>query len=549
VKLLTRQGWTIAALAVAVMLVGSACGTTQEQAQEQRRGRQSSVTLAPPDEPPRPGGKLVYGLSGETDGWHPGTSRWAPSGVQVSHSFFDTLTAYDDDLEVKPFLAEAFDHNEDYTQWTIRMRPGVEFHDGTPADAAAVKANIDWHRKSSLTSVPFALVDDTVVVDDLSVRVDLSETWVTLPNAFATQVGVLAAPSMLDDPEGSRHPVGTGPFVFDEWTPDAKLVVKKNDHYWQGGYPLLDEIEFRPIPDPVARKSALESGELDIAEITEPQDIIDFTAKAQEGEFQLFTDEKSEVPENLVMLDTAVAPFDDLTARQALAYGTDKDAYIETIGKGLYEPANSPYHRESRWYTDVDYPQFDPAKARELVDQYKREHDGRFEFTLIGTSADRDRRSFLKEMWEPLGVKVSLQDVELGQLVLKVISGDYQSTMWSYFDAPNPVADSIWWICDSAKPPGELALNFARNCDPEMDAAFQQARQTPDLDEQKKYYDIVQERMAEDLPFIWLYHTQSAVVTKPNVWDVTTWRLPDGDVGLPLQSGTHPLFQIWVTEQ
>jgi ABC-type transport system substrate-binding protein len=530
-------------------LAATACGGGGSSDSSPEGEDNTSVTLEAPHQAPEPGGRMVYGLIAETDGWHPGQSRWAASGTEVAKAFYDTLSAYDENLEIQPFLAEAFVPNEDFTEWTIKMREGVTFHDGAPADAEAVKFNIDWHRESPLTSPPFQLVVDTIVDDPLSLRVTLSETWVTFPNAFATQIGVLASPAMLDSPDGARHPVGTGPFVFDEWTPDATLVVTKNDDYWQEGYPYLDEIEFRPITDPVGRKAALETGEIDIAQISVPGAIRDFTDQAEQGNYQVFIDEKGEVAEDFVQLNTAVPPFDDLVARQALAYATDKDLYNQTIGEGLYEVANSPYQKRSQWHVDVDYPQYDPVKAQELVDEYKAAHGGEFAFDMTGTASTRNNRSLLKEMYEDVGIDVSLSDTEQGQLIVDVLTGDYQATTWAQFDAPNPVADSIWWLCDTVKPVGDFALNFARNCNEKSDAAFQKARQTADREEQKEQYAVVQREMAKDLPYIWLYHNEVAVVSVPGFWDITTWETPNGKVGLPLQNATHPLFQIWTTEQ
>jgi len=113
--------------------------------------------------------------------------------------------------------------------------PGIKFHDGTPLTADVTKKNFDAIKASALTRFAMAPLSRVEVADDLTARVFMSSPWVVFPAVLTTQVGFVASAATAGDPTAGRHPVGTGPFVFDEWQPDARLRMKKNPDYWRKG--------------------------------------------------------------------------------------------------------------------------------------------------------------------------------------------------------------------------------------------------------------------------------------------------------------------------
>ncbi len=497
--------------------------------------------------PGEPGGSLKYGLYAESDGWNPSASRWAASGLEVTQALYDTLAAYDDEGNWQPFLAEALTPSEGGRIWTITLREGVTFHNGDPVDAAAVKANIDYHVASPLTQAAFRPVVGTEVIDDLHLEVTMDEAWANWPYALTTQVGVVAEPDWLTSGD-TRAPIGTGPFVLDSWEPDKELVAKRNDDYWRDGLPYLDEVRFVPIVDAQSRASALESGDLDIMLTSDPEQIADFAAQADAGEVQMFEGTDTETPEQFVQLNVSTAPFDDADARRLLALATDQEALVETLFGGNVEPADSPFATNSKWYADTDYPTFDPDAAQEAADAYAAANGGPLSFTLL-TSADakdKETAQFLSQEWAQFGIEAEVKIVEQAELILQVLTGNYESTMWAQFDSPHPMSDTVWWNPKNVGAPGQPSLNFARNTDPEMGAATDEARQVTDPAREKELYDTIQARMTAVLPYVWLYHERVAVIARDDLVNVTYWKLPDGSTGLPLRQGSHPIAQIWI---
>ena len=175
---------------------------------------------------------------------------------------FDPLVIEDETGAPLPYLLESFEANDDFTIWTLRMRPGIRFHDGTPAGADALAIHVQNLKAGALTGQLLRRIESWEVVDDLTLAVYSSAPFAGLIGGLTGQFGYLPAPSQYADPDGAANPVGTGPFVFKSWIPDAELVVERNPSYWRTGaegnaLPYLDRIVFRPIIEPDARKLAL----------------------------------------------------------------------------------------------------------------------------------------------------------------------------------------------------------------------------------------------------------------------------------------------------
>ena len=155
-------------------------------------------------------------------------------------------------------------------------------------------------------------------------------------------------------------------------------MVKKNPNYWREGLPYLDEVDFKIVVDDTSRSASLRTGDLDIMQTGSATELALFKEDVANtgADFQIFEATEGETSEAFVQTNGMKAPFDDIDARRALSYATDKEAYIEIVAGGRYEAANGPFSPSSPWYVETDYPQYDPAKAQELVDKVKAKNGG-----------------------------------------------------------------------------------------------------------------------------------------------------------------------------
>jgi ABC-type transport system substrate-binding protein len=551
-----RRRGVVALLAVGVALglLATGCGTDETGSSSIPLER-SNEGVQESDETPVPGGKIAYGLAAETNGWNPSASQWASSGHEVARTIFDTLSAYDVDSKIQPNLAQSFTPSSDFQQWTITIRPGITLHNGKPVTAETVKSNQEFLMASTLTGAAYEPVESFSVdpTDDLKVIVKMKRPWVNYPYALATQIGVVADQDWLSSGNSDR-PIGTGPFSLVSWTPGDSLLVAKNESYWRDGLPYLDTVEFKIVVDDTSRSASLRTGDLDIIQTGSATELALFKEDVAGGaDFQIFEAITGETSEVLVQTNGMKAPFDQIDARRALSYATDKDEFIDIVAGGRYEAANGPFSPSSPWYIDTDYPQYDPVKAQELVDKVKAANGGSFAFELVGPPTPDAARAmqFLQQQWSEFGIEVTPVTIEQAPLIVKILTGDYQATMWTQFDSPHPLGDSIWWHPNTAKPIPEFALNFARNKDERIGEALDTAREVSDPAKEKELYQEVQTYLAEDNPYIWLYHTQLSIVAQPNVVNVVNYKLPPNEQGeerkgLPIQFGSHPLYQVWL---
>jgi ABC-type transport system substrate-binding protein len=530
---------------------GAQSSSGEERAGDSDAGLDTAITT-PLDEgdQPQAGGRLRYGVGAETSGWDPTRDRWATAGTQVAKAFFETLAVYDAGYQPVPYLAESIAPDDDFTEWTIVPRDGITFHDGSPFDAAAIEANLEAHLSSPLTSPALGPVDDVGIAEidgTEAVVVRMTAPWAHFPHILTGQGGNMAAPAMLDDPDGKRHPIGTGPFVFDEWIPDDHLTVVRNDDYWQDGLPYLDGIEFVPLGDNDARLATFDGGDLDITATAVPSQILDLRERAEAGEIRLWLDRTSESLENFTLLNPDEPPFDDRRAREAVAYATDKQGLIDTVHAGLFEPANGLFAPGSSWYTEVDTIGYDPERARALVEEYEADV-GPLEFAFAGTSnvEDVEIRQALAAQWAEVGIDARLENLDAATSIVQVLTGQYQAANFALFTAPHP--DSDWHFLHSSTqaPPGEIGLNVVGIESGELDAALDTARASAEADIVREQYETVNRVLAEEVPMVFLWHSVTGLVAQPEVRGVTTFTLPGGGQGRGLIGVFHPLAEIWL---
>ena len=527
------------------MCCGPPSGGTTGTTAAQGSGQQS-------DADPIPGGDIVLAIQAETDGWDATKNNWAVEGNHVAQTFYDSLAMFDEDGVAQPYLAQDLVPNDDFTEWDIVLREGVVFHNGTPLDATAVKTNLDAIKASGLVGPIFSYVETFEVVDDLTVRATMTAPWATFPVALTTQGGYVMEPSTINTDEGARSPIGTGPYVFDEWVPDAFLRVTKNADYWQDGKPYLDSVEFRPIPEPDQLANSLLAGDFDVATSSSVNNIPTIQDAGEAGDIQIVED-GGIGEEGFYMLNTAVAPTDDVRVRRAMAHAINLDAYAAAVDNGVRKSAQSPFAPSLPWHSEeavAAYPAFDQDAARALIEEYEAEV-GPVRIQMDETPGQDSETGFMAESWEAVGIDVEVVIEEQGVHIVNGLSGDFQATGWRLFGNPDPDGEYVWWDINNANPVGEIALNFARLESEELQAAIEAGRATTDFDERKAAYDEAQIIINELVPYVWQSHTLWVFAGQNDVRNLAFYELPNGGNGLGVYAGfpgATKLTDIWLDQ-
>ena len=543
-----RQGRWVRPLAfVALMaLVAVGCGSSKSGGDNAGGDTNATVNnqVKPVTGDPVSGGKLTFGTESDSSGWNPTVDRWDASGTIIGVSVFDALAAFDENFEAKPYLAESFTPNADYTEWDIKVRDGIKFTDGTPLNAAAVQNEIDQFRAAPLTGAAAANIKSTSLVDNLTVKVTMKQPWAAYPNGLTAQGGVIPAPAQLASgtENSSRIPIGSGPFMYQSWD-TGKFDAVKNPNYWRAGLPYLDEVVFTTIPDSTVRVSALQTGDINATVTTRNDDIKKMTDLADSGQIQIVAS-KGETDENLVLINTEKAPMDDLRVRQAMAYAINRQALEAVTSTDPSLEADGMFAKDSKWYAQTDYPNYDLDKAKALVQDYESSV-GPIKFELGATTDPIVTTSaqLLQSQFEEAGMEVSVKTLDQTAYISNAVTGDYTAQMWRQFGAPDPDGDYVWFVSANAAPP--LALNMARNKDPQLDAALDTQRASKDLAERQAAWKTVQERFTADLPYLWLSHQPWVLAADNTVRGLDGGTLPDGTQSAGLIGGVMRLTQFW----
>ena len=275
---------------------------------------------------------------------------------------------------IVPVLAESVDVAADGMSVTFKLRKGVKFHDGTDFNADAVKYNLEAVKASKVGgSAPLDNVKSYEIIDGYTIKINFNKFDATFLMSLAQSgIGVMLSPAALAKPTtpenaGKDHLVGTGPFMFDSWSLNQYIRMKKNPNYWQPGKPYLDTFEIRNMPDYTTSVMAFKAGEVDMVESIDP-------AQYNELKTQGYT---VDIPKGLAFVfsfRTANAdpnsPFSKKEVREALWYAVDKESLVSGLGKGTYNVANQLAAPQQGWYIK-DYPnrQYNADKAKQLLAQ------------------------------------------------------------------------------------------------------------------------------------------------------------------------------------
>ena len=297
---------------------------------------------------PKLGGTAVIGTTADIDGFYPPANHWDVNGYLYANTIYDPLMGIAADGSIQPYLAESITPDATYTHWTLTLRSGVTFSDGSPLTAQVVVNNFNALRASALTGTALNVVSGAQATGPLTVVYTCTAPYVAFPAALTTQVGYVVGQAMLDAAKSSQsapHPVGTGPFTYSEWQPNDHFTATKNPNYWRSGYPYLDSITFKPIPDTSQREATLRTGGVDLIISMDANTVGRFQNQSSYQVVDSLSVKTGEPDMDFIMLNCAVAPTNDLRIRQALAKGLDQAQIQKIFGGGLAQTTNGVFPR------------------------------------------------------------------------------------------------------------------------------------------------------------------------------------------------------------
>jgi ABC-type transport system substrate-binding protein len=462
---------------------------------------------------PKTGGNLIIGNDREIVSFDPTRQN----GNVAAQAIYDLLLRIGPDGKVQPWMAQSIDTADDGLTWRLGLREGVQFSDGTDLNADAVIINVQRHIDKA-TSPAHAYADKIAsmrAVDPLTVEFTLKAPLGDFPVYFAQafnagSLGMIVSPAALAQygDDIANNPVGAGPFVMDSWIRDNRMVLRKNPNYWQQGKPYLDTIEFRPLPDTETRYSTMQNGDVDmifggynnelVRAFANP-DLTTYYGPGNGGFFFYFNFQQK--------------PFDDRRMREAVVRAIDLNAlgasqYMgQLIGaNGLFEQSSSYHNPEA----EAAWPQYDPEKARQLVQEYVTS-GGSATLAFSTSRSEVSLGEFVQAQLAAVGITVELRFYDLAEFTSRVIqSGDFNLISWvNTFDYPYPGAARL------LRSDGNV--NYGKYANPEVDRLLDEAGATTDEAVRTRAYQQVELLTNQDVAVAWLSRSYLSTITKPEV--------------------------------
>ncbi len=474
----------LAAVAVAVVALAAGCSTSGSSA-----AGGSSASGGTPVK----GGTLTIIYENEVTSLDPtATTTASAAGALPYYAIYDALfTLSAGTGQVTPKIGLSLTPNAAQTVWTLKLRPGVKFSDGTPYDAAAVEFN--WARDAGKTSALAGAADvikSMTVVNATTLQATLVAPDSSFDRTVAQQLLFIGSPTAIKKEGASfgTHPVGAGPFILTSWVRNSTKTFTANPHYYQPGLPYLSKLVINIIPDESQGATALKTGQGNY--LYTPDSIVLAQLKAAG---YLATTTTTPGSPNFAFNDKK-APFNDPTIRKAVVEAINV-AEMAKVTR-TFVPVSTPFPSGSPYNYGMSWPAYNPSDAQKLFSAYAAANGGPVTFTLQAFQGDAtvQEADFIQAaLGQFKNVKVNLTTVAASTAITNVVTGNYQASAWGApWYAP---ADLYTFLM-----PGQT-LNVYGYSDPAVTSALNAARATGNAATQSTDYRTVVQNMVSSVPF------------------------------------------------
>ncbi|MCQ8242246.1 ABC transporter substrate-binding protein [Rhizosaccharibacter radicis] len=544
-----------ALIAVAALLTATVLGGCR---QKRAAADQASRSGAP-----RAGGTLVYATDREPLCLDPHVLGDMPQ-VFLARQYLDSLVSMDATGTIRPWLAESWQISADKLSYRFELRHDVRFTDGTPFDAAALKANLDHivdpATQSSTAGGYIRQYAGTDIVGPFTAVVHLSSPYAAFLQVLAQGFLGMESPAALRRGRDAncQHPVGSGPFRVERWDHQSRVVLDRNpDYRWappiaaHQGPAWLDRVEWRFIPEASVRFGSLQAGEVDVIDGLPPEDE---TPAGHNPDLWVLIADRPGNPTNGT-LNIRRPPFDDIRVREAFIRSCDIDAALASVFFKHYRHAGGPLSPSTPDYSpDFEHSKdFDPARAARLLDEagWHRGPDGirmrdgqrlvvHVPIRMSMSAADRSLWEQVQATTRDAGFDTRLEPGPDTAVIAREFRWDYDMRL-GYWNTNTPDVLRIVFssasnrsISGSGRPgPHQNTSGFA---DPAFDAVVQKALATDDPAERRALYHDAQARIAA---------AQLQVTTYPQTTRLAIRRDVHG-VSIEPSLGVSSLYDAWI---
>ena len=467
------------------------------------------------------GGTLKAGLDGDILTFDPLTSG-AYADREVYYNVYDTLVAFDTNLQIVPALVEKWETPDPKT-YILHIRKDVKFHDGTDLNADAVKFNLDRYLtdKASRRKAEIDTITAVDVVDPYTVKLTLKAPFAPLLPTLADRSGMILSPKVVQalGPDAlALKPIGagSGPFKFVEAVKDDHITFERNANYWKkdaSGAPLpyVDKVTYRPITDATVLLTNIKTGDLDVTYQIAAKDV----AGVKSGS-ELSFKEVAGLGFNAIEFSTTKEPFNKKELRQAVAEALDRDQInktvyfgVNTVGQGAIPP--------SSWAFDASLKPYGAniARAKEYLKAGGKPDGFTFDLKISsGSPTTTQLAQLIKDQLAKAGITMNIVQQERTKTSTDQQSGDFQALTFGWSGRPDPDGN-LYNIFHTGG-----GLNYGGYSVPQVDDLLEKARAASDQSQRKELYQQVQKLIVDDAPMAFYSFVPAYLLAQPKVQGV-----------------------------
>lgn len=470
---------------------------------------------------------LVFASSADATTLDPHNTTDSQSD-QIIWMIYNALIRYDEDMNIVPDLATSWSVAEDGVTWTFELHRGVSFHDGSPFDAHAVKANFErvldpegGHNRRSL----FEPIDRVVVLDDDSVQIVTKYPFGAFEPMMAHVSAAIVSPAVAGAREGDfgyspDATSGTGPYRVVRWRKDLELVLERNDDYW-GEPGKLDAVVYRPIPEAASRIIALEAGDVDVITHVPPADL-----PRLEADPDVRITKTLSIGAQQFRFHCKREPYTDPRVRRAIAHAVDRRAIIDNLMPGMVEPSTGPLTPRIRGRADLGEFPYDPERARRLLAEAGYPDGFRTKITTTPRyNAGVELAQAVAAQLSKVGIEAEIEVLEWGtirQYWGGLLPEDCPLEIF-IMGAGASSADADWGLRPIFATQERNENNYGFYSNEEFDELILTAMREIDPEQRSALYRRAQEIVyLEDPGAIWVYDNYHVVGSRKNVAGLTT---------------------------
>jgi peptide/nickel transport system substrate-binding protein len=467
---------------------------------------------------------LRIGLAEDPDILDPTMGRTYVGRI-VFAAFCDKLFDIDDKLNIVPQLALSHETSADGKEMTIKLRPGVKFHDGEPFDADAAKFSIERHMNfaGSFRKPELATVDHVDVVDPLTIKLVLKTPFSPLIAQLTDRAGMMVSPKAAKE-AGDRFglkPVCAGPYKFVERVQQDRIVGEKFADYWNKDNVFIDRVVYLPIVDATVRLANLKSGGLDLIERVLATDIKEVRADSrlklstalELGYFGITIN---------IGNDKSKGPLSQSEkVRQALGLSIDREAITQVVFNGEFVPGNQWVSPEHPYYQKA-FPvqKRDLAKAKTLLKEAGVALPVSVDFMVTKGAENEAVAQVIQSMAAEAGIDLKIRLIEFATSFKQAQAGEFQAFLIGWSGRIDPDGNSYVFMHTKAP------QNDGGYSNTEADKALEDARLITDPAQRKAIYEKLTKSVLNDVPLIYLYHRKLLIAHTTKLEGYN--QMPDG---------------------